>query len=429
MTIHNANTGICTAIELAGNSTGTAAEVLGYSGAAYAKAWCPADPDHEAALFIYSSETCSDASLIAVRRHKETQSMVCAAKAHMFCSAFDPDAATVPSVPEGFTTEKICKGGCTDRCVTIATRANECVPTINRAAPNARSQRTLCNNGVAMTFSYDGDTCAGTPTHAIQQPTDTCKIDRTVTCPAVPSSPLPATLPAMPTVAEGWMIKKSQCDGVSCNSGCRIDAQPLNRCTSVLGTESRVLSQHMKCTGGSNAINMIFPSQDCSGQPGTGKLFTVDTDGTCTSARGRIECSNEGELGNIPPTFGGGYTFYEGSATCGSGFDGRLVLPLNTCGSNGIVGLKLLCPDSGASSLEVYEPTCTGVTTQMIPAAEGVCTQVQGGSAIVNCNVVVARNGTSFVDAEVRQSGAQAGSRVGFSVMGAIAAAAIALAL
>lgn len=430
VTVHAANTGTCTAFTLSSNATGTVADVLGYTGAAYAKAWCPSDSANEAALFIYSSASCSDASLIAVRRHAATQSMTCAGRAQMFCSAFDPDAPAVPAIPDGFSTEKICKNDCSTNCATIATRANACVPTISRSAPTARSQRTLCGNGVALTFSYDGDSCAGTPTRATQQPTGVCRVDRTVTCPVNPSSPLPATIPTIPTVAEGWLIKKSQCDGVSCSSGCRIDAQPLDRCTPVLGTEGRVVSKKSKCTGGNNVINMMYNTQDCSAAPSTGTLFPVDTDASCTSARGKIECSNEGELGNIPQTFGGAFTFYEGSATCGGSYDSRVVLPVNACGSDASVGYKLLCPTTGSSSMEVYEPGCTGAAAQTIAAAEGVCTVVRGGSAVVNCNVVIGRNGTTFVDPAEKTGAAYAGSRAGlWSVLSMVAAGAIALAL
>lgn len=191
-----------------------------------------------------------------------------------------------------------------------------------------------------------------------------------------------------------------------------------------------MFSQKMKCTGGTNAFNMIYSSQDCSAEPGSGTLFTVDTDGACTSARGKVECSNEGEYGNIPQTFGGAYTFYEGSSTCGSSYDGRVVLPLNTCGSSALAGYKLLCPEGGQASMEVYASDCSGAVTQTIPATEGVCVQVRGGSAIVNCNVVVARNGTTFVDHAENTGAASAGSRAGlWSVMSMIAAGAIAMAL
>ena len=433
MTIHGANTGDCMAFTLSSNSTGTVADVMGYPEAAYAKAWCPSDASMEAALFIYSSQTCSDDSLIAVRRHTDTQTMTCAGRAQMFCSAFDPAAPTVPSIPDGFATERLCKGDCATPCATIATRANACVPTVSRSAPTARSQRTVCGNAVALTLSYDGDSCSGTPTRAIQQPTNVCKGDRIVTCPANPASPLPDPAPTIPTVADGWMIKKSGCDGVSCTSGCRIDAQPLDRCTPVLGLDNQVLSQKLKCTGGTNAINMLYPTSDCSAEPSSGTLFTVDTDGTCASARGTIQCSNEGELGNIPPTFSdaaGAFTFYEGSATCGSSYDGRTVLPLNSCAKGAMAGYKLLCPANGPATMEVYAADCSGQVEKTIPATEGVCVQVRGGSAIVSCNVAVSRNGTTFTDAAEATGAAFVGSRAGvWSVLSMIATGAIAMAL
>ena len=391
--------GSCVAINAALTSHNSAATILGFEGALYARAYCGVDPTLQVPLYLYSDAAC--ANLIAARSQLATASFVCAQRMQFFCSAFTSNTTAPDWPPVGFATDTRCDKSCTDHCATLAIPANQCVATTSRVAPFSRSMQAVCVDTSSTWASYKTHGCTGAIDKATQQVVGStaaaCRYDRTTTCPSTfvaTGAAAPTALPTLPGKADGYMVQKRGCASFACDVGCRVDVQPLASCTPRL-TSAGLDSEQVLCSAGTAAINAVYAGANCAaGSASVAQILASDVSLSCTSTVGSISCLNTGAYAALP-TFGAAFTIYEGSARCDPAAAEVTLIAPDRCVTVGLTSRRLNCPLSGLASLDLYTGGCATPPTRTIASNDANCTSLPGGSLRINCNYLMSGNGTT----------------------------------
>lgn len=411
-----------------GTSGVTAAQVFGLTGAMYAKVLCPRYSSSitpvdgvNAFISLFSDAACTD-QLASIRQ----QPFGLRIKSTRFeCATESTNTNTYP--PPGFVARMSCDDDCSSECQTVAVPANKCVQQTFLTAPIQRSVRTVCDSAGTRdpnVLNYATSDCSGAPIDGTSIPDNRCIFDGSLTCPSAGSFlfATPSPYPTLPGVSDGYAVRIGGCTSSSCDVGCRLDIGPLNVCLNDNSlTSSGDCIKHF-CSAGNSIVSVLYDQPNCVSPKMGAIVATGGPQATCMSERGVARCDNSGAYGALP-AFGGAFTYYKNSATCNPAVAQVTLLPVNDCVFiNGDMGLTLNCHENAAPSL-AQSASCGGAATASITVpSDGACqVDEESGSARLQCNYVVGRNGTTTG----RYSAASAQAKVGIvGVVAVIVAAA-----